>query len=425
MRPAAAALLAIGGSLILFDLWRLWRWHHPTDDGGYPRAEWSEPHRGQTHLSGYAFRDRDRDGRYDLGDQPMAGVAIELVGPRKDRTIVRSNLSGFANFDMSRSRWRAAIRRPGDYTMAVKVPPGWRLTTANGQQGTRIEALPGAPADLVSANPPGPFGLAPDLVIAGRCWTRRADGALVPASDGTISADGPGARIESTPLARDGSFRFAAQPGPWRIACSRPGGAQAERDLELRDAPAYVAGLVLGEPRSQPAGERTVVDFESITGTPTRKVPSGTAGIDWTYLNAIESVWADGDGYVNTVASGHYVGYSSSGHPVTLAREGGFDLRGGYFGCAHRAAEGETLRLRAYRGGALVAEDEVDLSSLGPIWIDTDYRRVDRVELSPLHYWQFAVDDLELATPDGGAGAPAADSSAGSPSPAATAPPRR
>jgi hypothetical protein len=181
----------------------------------------------------------------------------------------------------------------------------------------------------------------------------------------------------------------------------------------------------LGEPRSQPAGERTVVDFESITGTPTRKGPSGTAGVDWAYLNAIESGWADGDGYVNTVASGHYVGYSSSGHPVTLAREGGFDLRGGYFGCAHRAAEGETLRLRAYRGGALVAEDEVELSSLGPIWIDTDYRRVERVELSPLHYWQFAVDDLELATPDGEAGAPAADSSAGSPSPAATAPPRR
>jgi hypothetical protein len=424
MRPAAA-LLVIGCSLILFDLWRLWRWHHPTDDGGYRQAGWSKPHRGQTHLSGYAFRDRDRDGRYDLGDQPMAGVAIELFGPGRDRTIVRSNLSGFANFDMSRSRWRAAIRRPGDYTMAVKAPPGWRLTTANGEQGTRIEALPGAPADLVSANPPGPFGLAPDLVIAGRCWTRAADGALVPASNGTISAAGPGARIEPAPLAPDGSFRLEAQPGLWRIACSQPGGALAGRDLEVRDAPAYVAGLVLGEPRLAPAGERGVVDFESITGTPTRKVPSGTAGIDWTYLNAIESVWADGDGYVNTVTSGHYVGYSSSGHPVTLAREGGFDLRGGYFGSAHRAAEGETLRLRAYRSGVLVAEDEVELSSLGPIWIDTDYRRVDRVELATLHYWQFAVDDLELATPDSGAGTSATDSSAGSPSASATAPPSR
>jgi hypothetical protein len=420
-----AALLIVGIALILFDLGRWWRWRHPADDGGYSRADWSKPHRGEIHLSGYVFRDRNRDGRYDPGDQPMAGVAIEIVDPHGAGTIERSNLSGFANFDMSRSRWRAAIRRPGSYTMTAKLPPGWSLTTGNAEQATRIEALPGAPADLVSANPPGAFGLAPELSIRGRCFSRMADGGLAPAADGSVSAAGPGPNTESVHLASDGGFRLAATPGRWRIACSSPGLAPIARDLEVRDAPIYVAGLVVGESQPETARQRTVVDFDSITGTPTRKVPSGTAGIDWTYLNAIESVWADGDGYVNTVTSGHYVGYSSSGHPVTLSRAGGFDLRGGYFGSAHRAAEGETLRLRAYRSGALVAEDQVELSSLGPIWIDTDYRRVDRVELATLHYWQFAVDDLELATPEGGGGTSATDSSAGSPSPAATAPPRR
>src|SRR4029079_18054673 len=115
-------------------------------------------------------------------DQPMAGVAIELVDPQGARTIERSNLSGFANFDMARSRWRAPIRRPGNYTMNAKLPPGWSLTTGNGEQATRIEALPGAPASLVSANPPGPFGLAPELSIRGRCVSRTADGGLVPAA---------------------------------------------------------------------------------------------------------------------------------------------------------------------------------------------------------------------------------------------------
>jgi len=129
------------------------------------------------------------------------------------------------------------------------------------------------------------------------------------------------------------------------------------------------------------------------------KVPNGLAGLDWFYLNAIDAVFANAEGYVNTLSSGRYVGYSSSGHPVTISRPGGFDFYGGYFGVAMPAAEGETLRVAAWRRGTLVGEEDFTLSCLGAVFFDADYRSVDRVTLTTLHYWQFATDNLEIGVP--------------------------
>ncbi len=300
---------------------------------------------------------------------------------------------------MSLSQRDASLRKPGEYLCSVRIPPGWILTTGNAEQRTTLEALPGAPADLVSRNPPRPFGLAPRLVIGGRVVVRGADGAVEPPEGASLSARGPGGETVDVLLSKGGFFEIPAVLGRWRLIAGKAGSnAGVEREIVVRDAPVRVSTIVLGDPKIEPAGRRTTVDFESITGTPVMKVPSGVAGLDWFYMNAIDAA-TGGDAYTNNVTSGRYVGYGSSGHPVTISRAGGFDFLGAYFGVGARDAEGERLRIQAFRGESTVAEDELRLSSLGPVWFDAAFHGIDRLVLTTSHYWQLVVDDMEVGVP--------------------------
>jgi hypothetical protein len=92
--------------------------------------------------------------------------------------------------------------------------------------------------------------------------------------------------------------------------------------------------------------------------------------------------------------SGKYVAYNTSGYPVTIEREDGFDFHGGYFAVAWRFAEGETMQVKAWRGEELLGSESLTLSSMGPFWFDADYRDITRLEIATDHYWQFVADDL-------------------------------
>ncbi len=405
----AAAIFVLGALLVAGDLLRWWL-QRPREIQAYEaRPDWSALNRGAIDFSGFVYRDRDRDGRYDLGDLPMAWVLIEATAPDGARHRERSNLSGFANFPMSLTRRPGWIRAAGEYQFAVQVPTGWTVTSRNTSQSVRFAELHGAPADLVATNPSQPVGLAPDLVITGRLTTRAADGTLAPAPGASLTALDPQGEQAPVAVGADATFRIPARPGRWRLVAALPGTARAERPVEVRDVPVRLAAIVLGETPPPPAGERRAIDFESVTQAPVAKVPSGFAGLDWFYLNAIDAVFANAEGYVNTLSSGRYVGYSSSGHPVTISRPGGFDFHGGYFGVAMPAAEGETLHVQAWRRGALVGEEDLALSCLGAVFFDADYRGIDRLTFTTLHYWQFATDDLEVGVPAGKA-APAQSS---------------
>jgi hypothetical protein len=326
----------------------------------------------------------------------MASVAVEMTAPNGKVTAERSNLAGFVNFPMSVSKRSAVIRRPGDYVFRVVVPPGWIVTSANQSQTARFQSLPGAPADLVAADPTHPVGLAPELFIAGRLATRNARGALVPMAHTTVHVRDPNGAMTTVATAEDGAFTIPAARGTWELFIEAADGTvRAARRITVRDAPVRASAMILDDRAGEQAlRPPVVVDFESVTETPVAKIPSGTAGLDWNYLNAIDAVFAGHAGYVNTLASGHYVGYSSSGHPVTVSLPAGFDFLGAYFGAALTEAEGETLRVQAFRGGVPVGEEEFTLSSLGPVWFDAEYRNVDRVVFTTLHYWQFVTDDM-------------------------------
>jgi hypothetical protein len=145
------------------------------------------------------------------------------------------------------------------------------------------------------------------------------------------------------------------------------------------------------------------VDFENISGSDLVEMPSGVGGLNWNNLIAVDFIIYNGEGYMNTSMSGRYVGYNSSGHPATLWRDDGFDFVGGYFGVAWMLAQGETLSVKAWRNGVLVADEAIRLSSLGPVWFDADFRGVQKVVLSTSHFWQFVADDLVVRTPEAGA----------------------
>jgi hypothetical protein len=399
--PVALALFLLGLTLVAVDVgcWVRAR-VRAIDRGDYaPRSDWEAPNRGGTHTFAYVFRDRDRDGRFDLGDRPMAWVAVELTAPDGRRTILRSNLAGFANFDMSRFRRGAPVHAPGEHTFRTLVPQGWVLTTRNALQRARMVSFPGAPADLVVEDPPGPVGLAPALSLTGRCVRRGPDGSLVGAADGEVDALGPGGKRLRLRVGADGTFSTPAVPGRWQLTIqSSASAAPLRREVEVRDAPVVVGGLPLGEPAPALMGPLQSLDFESITGATIAKIPAGVGGLEWDYLHVLAVTADDPVGYANTLSSGRYVAYGSAGQPVTLTRPGGFDFRGAYLGAAQPEAEGETLRAQAYRGGRLVADDEAKLSALGPVWLDADYRQVDRVVLSTRHYWHFAMDDMAFST---------------------------
>ena len=410
-------IFLIGATLPVFDLWRWWAFHEREHEGTYePRPDWSAPYGGGIDFSCYAYRDRNRDGRLDLGDEPMAGVAVEMTGPNGKTIVRRSNLGGFVNFPMSLSQRKALIRAPGTYSFRAVAPAGWAVTSGNTSQSTTFEKRPGAPADMIASDPTLPVGLAPDLVILGRVVTRGDGGAFGPAANVALRAIGPHGDAIAVSLSGDSRFRIPAAPGRWRLmAEEKSTGARVEREVNVLDAPVRVSAMVLGEHGADafpPAPGRGTVDFESVTGAPVAKVPSGVAGVDWFYLNAIDAVFANGDGYVNTLVSGRYVAYSSSGHPVTISRPGGFDFAGAYFGVALPQAEGETLRVQAFRAGREVGADDVPLSVFGPVWFDADYRGVDRVVLTTLHYWQFVTDDMVIGAPGATAGDPPRTSAA-------------
>ena len=67
---------------------------------------------------------------------------------------------------------------------------------------------------------------------------------------------------------------------------------------------------------------------------------------------------------------------------------------GGYFSVAWPKAHGETLHLTAWRGEQVIAETRLKLSYLGPVWLDAEFRDIDKLRLSTEHHWQFVTDDM-------------------------------
>ncbi len=361
----------------------------------YPaERNWDRPTGGSVNVSGYAFRDINRNGIYDLGDQAMSGVVYLLDGPDGRRSRSSTNRAGFSNYRMSLGREDGIFRQPGRYRMVAIPPPGYKVSTGNAEQVMTVHELPGSPADLYVEPFPEPVGFVPILTVRGSATT--------PLEVSLRPYDADVARA----IAVDGNGDFSAEVDAGvltLVQTSDDGAARLERRIEVDRVPVHVSRIedvarqaALLEARA--AGDVITLDFDDlITGTEVRKIPNGYRGLRWSGLNAMHNKFSSADGYRNATMSGHYIVYGSSGHPGKVAKmDAPFDLVGVYLTSGRNQASGEVLHISGYADGELVYRDSVTLSVFGPVYFAADYLQVDEVHFVTNRYWQFAMDNLKI-----------------------------
>lgn len=364
------------------------------------RTEWYPIKAVGPNISNYIYNDLNRNGIYDVGDQPLMKIAVKMTRPNGTWVVRRSNLNGFANFTHSLTEENVDVKEPGQYTFEVIVPDGWDITSGNKIQTANYMIAPETRSGIIIDKVPDPVGIAPILSVTGKVNKREASGAIRKASqeDVAIVAISPGGKEKEVPLNEDGIFSFVGEPGIWKVVFISTQGETYERVFDLGRAPVKMSTITLDDSVVTEAKlTKHTVDFENITLSTIQKVPNGVAGLKWSNMIVTHNKLYKGEGYTNGTISGEYVGYNSSGHPVTIELEDGFDFYGGYFSVAWlNTAEGETLEVRAWRGEKLVVDEEYKLSAVGPFWLDANYRNITKLVLSTKHYWQFVVDDIKV-----------------------------
>ena len=100
---------------------------------------------------------------------------------------------------------------------------------------------------------------------------------------------------------------------------------------------------------------------------------------------------------MNCAVSGEYVAYNGSGIPAEISDAEPFDFVSCCVGVAWLDAEGEMLRVEAFRGNDQVSTGLVKLSALGPVIYQPNISRVTRVRFSTAHNWQFVVGQMVIS----------------------------
>lgn len=386
-----SGLLIVAGLAAAAHYYRqhLRRHRRATDPGDpskdYPaRTEWGRSV-GKLNYSSFIYFDVDRDGRYGLGDRPMAGVNVRVSGEKGYLGSERSNGNGFTNFGTSTRNKKSPIRTPGVYQFSVSVPPGWRLTSGNAVQSAEFRLLPGSPSGIVADAMPKPVGLAPIRYISGQ---------TVAGLSATISARKAGQTIAEETLGADAPFRFEAPEGTEEIVVRGPG---LDRHLKLSPYPADLGVLSPDRIALDPDVALQTIGFDDVTPRELRKVPAGYAGINWFNLNAMSRDFlGKNEGYVNGNTSGDHICYTSSGHPAELWSDQPFGFHSVMLTNAWMYSDGELATIESWLGDKLVATDTLPVFGLGPVQYAPLLKQVTRIRISTKYHWQLVLDDLVL-----------------------------
>lgn len=369
------------------------------DNNYYPKRTKWEPAKGTNmNISHYVYYDMNRNGIYDVGDRPLVDFAIKMTRPDGTTVVRRSNLNGFANFTNSMISSPVDVSEPGEYTFELIVPEGWKLTSGNKIQKINYRAGTTERSSIIAEKVPIPVGVIQEPRIDGSI-KRKDKNELNFIEVYSIS---PSNKIKKLDVDENGKFsifgKYAEEYGEWTIkAIDRKNNKEYMRKVKLDTIPVKMSTILIGEENVQKKSDKKLIDFEDITYSTIQKIPNGVGNVNWYNLIVTDFLLYKGEGYVNNRMSGKYVGYNTSGQPVTISKEEGFDFYGGYFGVAWRnSAEGETLEVKAWRGEELIGEEEFELSALGPFYFDADYRNITKLELKTRHYWQFVTDDILL-----------------------------
>lgn len=371
------------------------------------QRRWEVIRPGVANVSHYIYHDINREGNYDLSAKPMMIVAVKMSRPDGSYKIRRSNINGFVNFintivDQSHSEVydQIDVREPGEYILEVQVPDGWYVTSGNAIQKITYVEAPNTRPGIVCLETPMPVGMAQKVIVSGDVL-KRVGTSLEKVVDKEVTVkaifeNGSSLKIEL----EDGRYSIdtGVYKGPLTLLFESDFG-NSVRMIDVDIYPINLSTTILGEEDliGLQKSNITIVDFENMTLAPIQKVPNGVAGVNWHNLIVCDNKLYNGEGYNNGCIDGRYVGYNTSGYPVTIELEDGFDFYGAYFSVAWLgSAEGETLLIDVWRGDQLITKEEFTLSALGPFWLDAKWANVTKIVLSTKHYWQFVVDHIKI-----------------------------
>lgn len=343
-----------------------------------PRENWA-PTRESLNLSTFSYMDRNENGIYDLGDQPIAGIQYVLLKDAEERARATSNENGFANFPSSRTSSNTAIYDLGDYTFLALVPPGWTVSSNNTAQTQRFIEAPETSTGGVLDKMPDPVGFVPPKSISGKVATGQ---------DLTIS--GPGLSPQVVDIDENGTFSVTVpQRGRYHLRAG-----DISRAVDIAEYPVNIGTLRAPGPE---AGSHVTMTFDDISANWLRKVPSGYGGLNWFNINAIKNTFSQSSrGYINGATSGSWVAYTSSGHPTRISRADGFDFVQMNITLAWPSGEGETAIFEYWRGDTIIGTDEVTLSAFTPVVYAPRLTDVTKVRILTRHYWQMVMDDFTV-----------------------------
>jgi hypothetical protein len=351
--------------------------------------------RSSLNISCFAFRDVDRDGVYDVGDRPYAGLEVELRRPRGRPVTERSNLAGFANFKMALGSRGHPVNRPGPYSVSATPPACWSVTSGNAEQNLAFIEVVGSPSGLALREPVAHIGIAPDLAVSG--VVGRA-GSGLPAGTSLLVVS-PTGEAHAVALSSEGEFSFPACAGVWKLVFQEGERPAATREVDVGGYPVVVSRS--GGPGSDdvpriPTEVRTV-GFDDLTTSDTLyEIPQGYAGLAWNNWIATHQKFYQIPGTVNATVSAEYMAYTSSGQAATIWSDQPFDFVGSMVGLAWDDAAKGNVIVEAWRGDALVYQDEIGASSTGPVYFAADYRRITRLRFRHETNWQVVLDDFEF-----------------------------
>lgn len=334
------------------------------------------------NISLFVFRDLNRNGIYDRGEVPVSGTKVILEQTARDPITGNANLAGFANFQMSDDE-DLDITEPGPVRFTVVPPKGYAVTTGNPVQEGEIRTLRKAPAGLILEPANAFVGLAPVLTIEAA-----AEGvaAMVCRFEDGVTVTG----VEA-----GGSVACeVGAPGLWSVGWTLLGtGEMVERTVRVGDWPVRVP-VARGADPGPPGKTET---FEGHIASENITEMGASDGFVWHNLIATHNKFYGGWGYINGTASGEFVGYNSSGHPITLTSATPFDFHGALVAVAWNGALDAPVRFAAYRDGERVGEESFHASNIRPVWFDANWTGIDRLEISHNSYWQFVLDDITLS----------------------------
>ena len=359
----------------------------------YPPKVWGSFSGGDMNSSSFVFRDWNSNGRYDLGDRPLANVAVDMSSASRPSLMRRTNISGFANFTMSVLQRDRDITEPGRYDFRVIPPPGYEITTDNAVQSSEMRLLAGAPGDMVAQQTLEPVGLAPVLNISGELR-----GSFEPNGRIEVAATGPDLRKQQVPVDERGGFEIPASRGIWLIEThDRETGTRTTTSVDVDRSPVILSAIDPSRQNEAALPNPEVVDFDDLVESDAvLKLPSGYAGVNWRNWVVTHNRFYAGEGYVNGTLSGAYIAYNGSGHPAVIESAEPFDFIGGHFASAWATAEGEMLHVKGWRGDTVFYEDRFALSAMTPIYFAAAYTGLTRLEFRTEHFWQFVSDDIVL-----------------------------